>query len=496
MADVLARQAGDTSPASLPVGLSRLGVGIVAALTRHKADAEEKKGREEASKGFSRVMAALMAPDGAGTDATASPASLAKGVADPALVEYIRQAAVERGIDPETAIRVASAEGLYANPAEGWQSNITKNGVREPSYGPFQLYMGGGLGNEFQASTGLDPRNPETVNQQIDFALDKAKEGGWTPWYGAKNAGISRWDGINRGGPTSVADSGVTAIPAGGDMPKEQMMAGAKREVEQMPMGQIMELLGNPYLTDAQAGIVQDVVKSKLDRGEWRSLGDGHIFNTATGETMAVGGQTGGGVAAGLQPVYGRDKDGNIVLMQLTKDGQAVQTQLPEGVIADPGLATQERALGKERGEALADLPGAKVAVDYVSTKIDDVLNDPNLQDVTGYASYLPEAFQTNAMIGVKSKLAELSGEAFLQARIMLKGGGAITDFESQKAEKAYSRIEMAVRSSDVRVLKEALGDFKAAVNTGYEKLRARAGKIGKKPAPIVIDGLMIEEAD
>jgi len=120
------------------------------------------------------------------------------------IVDYIRQAAQARGIDPDVAVAVARSEGLDANPEEGWQSNIVKDGVREPSFGPFQLYMGGGLGNKFQADTGLDPRDPSTVFKQIDFSLDEAKRGGWSPWYGAKAIGLSEREGLDVG-PASQA---------------------------------------------------------------------------------------------------------------------------------------------------------------------------------------------------------------------------------------------------------------------------------------------------
>jgi hypothetical protein len=71
-----------------------------------------------------------------------------------------------------------------------------KNGQREPSYGPFQLYMGGGLGNNFLEQTGLDPRDPTTWKKQVDFALGHAKNNGWGSWYGARNAGIGDFQGI------------------------------------------------------------------------------------------------------------------------------------------------------------------------------------------------------------------------------------------------------------------------------------------------------------
>jgi hypothetical protein len=107
--------------------------------------------------------------------------------------KYIRQAAAARGIDPDVAVAVARSEGLR----EGvWQSNVVKNGRREPSYGPFQLYTGGGLGNEFMNRTGLDPADPNNLYAGIDFALDHASKNGWGSWYGARDTGIPDWAGI------------------------------------------------------------------------------------------------------------------------------------------------------------------------------------------------------------------------------------------------------------------------------------------------------------
>ncbi|MEH2700537.1 hypothetical protein GFL93_12835 [Rhizobium leguminosarum bv. viciae] len=106
---------------------------------------------------------------------------------------YIREAATKRGIDPETAVKVARSEGL----APGvWQSNVMNGGKRETSYGPFQLLVGGGLGDKFQKVYGKSPSDPSTLNQQIDFALDEAAQGGWSPWYGAAKVGVGSRTGL------------------------------------------------------------------------------------------------------------------------------------------------------------------------------------------------------------------------------------------------------------------------------------------------------------
>jgi flagellar protein FlgJ len=57
----------------------------------------------------------------------------------------------------------------------------------------------------------------------------------------------------------------------------------------------------------------------------------------------------------------------------------------------------------------------------------------------------------------------------------MLKGGGQITDYEGMRAERAYARMERAMQAGDPKVFREALADFRQAVDDGVSKLRATA---------------------
>lgn len=121
---------------------------------------------------------------------------------------FIQQYASAIGIDPDIALRVAKGEGLASGV---WQSNLFRNGVREPSFGPFQLLKGGpgtgfgtGLGNNFMAKTGLDPADPANWQQSTAFALDQAKANGWGAWYGAKAQGITGFMGIDQSATKTV----------------------------------------------------------------------------------------------------------------------------------------------------------------------------------------------------------------------------------------------------------------------------------------------------
>jgi len=156
--------------------------------------------------------------------------------------DQIRMEATIRGMDPDVAVKVWQAEGAGGDPAEGWRSFASRNGVREPSYGPYQMLVGGegtgygaGLGNQFMKETGLDIKDPSTYPDQIRFALDQAQKQGWTPWYGAKAAGISQWQGIKdvSGGLSSLAPSAATKMAASTLTPQAASAASAGQVASQ-----------------------------------------------------------------------------------------------------------------------------------------------------------------------------------------------------------------------------------------------------------------------
>lgn len=120
---------------------------------------------------------------------------------------FIRAEAKKRGIDPDVAMRVSRSEGF-----NNFQSTVTtRDGSREKSWGAFQLYTGGGLGNEFQKATGLDPSNPANERATIEFALEHAHKKGWGAFHGAANTGISNFQGIG-GGSSSTATTTVGTV--------------------------------------------------------------------------------------------------------------------------------------------------------------------------------------------------------------------------------------------------------------------------------------------
>ena len=196
------------TPRNVGEGIDALGKGLVAGILGRRADKAETAGVAKSNSAFDALInGGSSAPStvpmsGTGNEVSASsPAPSGPVTAKGEIADYIRQAAAARGIDPDVALRVAMSEGGLENPVN--QSSYVKNGVREQSYGPFQLYMGGGLGNK-ALEAGIDPRDPNQWQKGVDFALDQAKQGGWGPWYGAKKIGVTGMAGIGNA-PTQVA---------------------------------------------------------------------------------------------------------------------------------------------------------------------------------------------------------------------------------------------------------------------------------------------------
>jgi hypothetical protein len=165
--------------------------------------------------------------------------------------QYIRAAAIQRGIDPDIAVRVAKSEGGVSDPVR--QSDFVKNGVREPSYGPFQLYMGGGLGND-ALKAGIDPRDPGQWQQGVDFALDQAKKLGWSPWYGAAKVGVGPRDGIGsqiaaqKAAPPQASGTPAPPLPAPRQVQDHPIASMAPTPAPMAPQGmseQMMSVLGS-----------------------------------------------------------------------------------------------------------------------------------------------------------------------------------------------------------------------------------------------------------
>jgi len=144
------------------------------------------------------------------------------------------------------------------------------------------------------------------------------------------------------------------------------------------------------------------------------------------------------------------------------------------------GLVEAARTEAKSTAEARAQLPGARQMAADVAKQVDDLLADPYLDSMLGPVNSRKPNISGDAA-RVQARMDQLQGGAFLQARQLLKGGGAITDFEGRKAEAAFLRMSAAQNRQDFEL---ALREFQEAVGSGVKKLEeAMAGPVTSAPS-------------
>jgi hypothetical protein len=143
------------------------------------------------------------------------------------------------------------------------------------------------------------------------------------------------------------------------------------------------------------------------------------------------------------------------------------------------GAAAQRKA-GQLQGQAQVDLPKVQQGAATTLKYIDDVLTDPNLASVTGAEGYLPTIRSTSR--DTEARINQLGGRAFLSAFESLKGGGAITEIEGQKATAALARLTDLKQSDEG--FKKALEDFRNEVMTLVRVAEQRARGAGPYVPP------------
>jgi len=129
-------------------------------------------------------------------------------------------------------------------------------------------------------------------------------------------------------------------------------------------------------------------------------------------------------------------------------------------------------------GASLAEI---QTGVDTAVNLIDEIANDPALPGVTGPIEggggnavdefgVAKRMYYGGEGLATIQKIAQLQNTAWLAARDMLKGGGAITDYESKKAEGAMARLSRAQGDAE---FKAALKDLRDAITEGAAKLKS-----------------------
>lgn len=210
--------------------------------------------------------------------------------------------------------------------------------------------------------------------------------------------------------------------------------------------------------------------------------------------------QRGGQSEISLTPTWGIDTDqssptfGKMVLGQLGKDNKFHRTDMGGVQPVDPATMAASKTGGvtdaKTAGAARAALPSAESAYQLTeqalanfdvgatgdaAKSVKEGMSE-NFGKIAGiypqqWAPILPGTNRAN----FQNVVDQLSGQAFLNIRQALKGAGQVTDYEGAKGEIALSRMSAAAKSGDEVAFKQALQDFKVAIDNGMRLLRETA---------------------
>ena len=274
----------------------------------------------------------------------------------------------------------------------------------------------------------------------------------------------------------------------------------------------LFEAMGNGYATPGQRALMELLIKRQMAQNapvdpmkqlqmERLRLQNEQLRNPVEKPTER-----------GLQPQYGVDENGAPVLLQLGKDGTAVQTSMPDGVtlskqpikldagthyvLLDPitrqpvgqipkelAEAEKQKVVGKADGASTASAEGDLRAGQNALDLIRSIREDPNRERGTGFSSIL------NAVPGTpgydfQKKVEQARSGAFLSAIQQLRGMGALSNAEGQAATAAVTRM---VTSMSEEGFLDALADYEKIVRQGVVAAHGRLPDGRSQGAPAAV---------
>lgn len=325
--------------------------------------------------------------------------------------------------------------------------------------------------------------------------------------------------GQSAGAPPGMAIPPAGATPAPASAPAAQQVAQAL--AQPAPAQSSDNALASALMSQNPAlqRVAQAVLTNRIEGSRGVVMGD-RLINPRTGAVIADYSQMNGGRSNefSLNPIYGVDKDGNPVVMQLGKRGDAAATKLPEGVklardpikvdgptgttLLDPQTRQQigfipkdnakaeaDKVIGKAQGESSAGMADAIAKSEQTLSAIAGIRNHPGRSSWGAQGSTAAWPIIGNGLPGTEgrdfvARVDQLKGQSFLEAFNMLKGGGAISETEGRTATDAIARLD---RAQSKEGFDAALSDLEKVIRSGMERARQKAG--GSTPARASSDG-------
>lgn len=435
-----------------------------------------------------------------------------------AMMPYAMEVSQKTGLDPRLVIAQAAQE-------TGWGRSAPNNNF-------FGIKSHGKGGGATLSTREVIDGKPVTVNDSFrqyggmrDSAMDYARFLQENPRYrdmlnapdldgqlAALGASGYATDPNYQNAVGSIARN--IPMPQGGTMPTRnpsqgQPLPSNNQTAGNMDIQQLLELMNDPYASDADREIYGSMIDRQMKPAEMKivKMADGfNYYVDPTGQQPArrvnpdiQAAQGQGGTEYGLTPQFGVDENGNPVMLQTSKDGTAIQTQMPDGVslsreplrfdagthfvLMDPITrqpigtipkdnrgAAFDTAAGTVEGRTSAEAQAAAgsdlTAGMNALSLIDSIRNDPNRQIGTGKSYILGKVPGTGAFDFAK-KVEQAKSGAFMTAIQQMRGMGALSNAEGQTATAAVTRMNTALSEEGFL---EALNDYEKIIQQGIDK--------------------------
>jgi hypothetical protein len=168
----------------------------------------------------------------------------------------------------------------------------------------------------------------------------------------------------------------------------------------------------------------------------------------------------------------------------LSTDANATGGENISSTVARPAPSA---AVVKER-QASERLPEAIAMNNEAIRKIDELIGSengkvnphPGLSKATGLGGGVMRFFSGTEGKNFEIRHKEVLSQAFLDAFEALKGGGAITEKEGEKATSARTRMDLAQSKEEYMT---AAREYQGVLKRGVENARARMQRSGTAPA-------------
>jgi hypothetical protein len=151
----------------------------------------------------------------------------------------------------------------------------------------------------------------------------------------------------------------------------------------------------------------------------------------------------------------------------------------------------------KEQIKVAQDLPNLLTTAGSSLETIDKLLNNPALNAITGNPYSISKVKQGglpfdkqiagSPAADARVILSQIKGKAFLEAFNNLKGGGAITEIEGQKATDAIAALSTA---QSPEAMRQSLNELKAIVQKGIQNIYLRAGQQPPQQSQVPINNM------